>query len=129
MGQAAASACSVKAQRSASRCGFLTSALLRDKLTSHMVTQEQGSASGQAAASASGAQAQVEAAAASEYLEALEQLLPESASALLQSVGKHAAAGREHAFTCRQLLAIACACLDLTDASSRNAASDLVQVQ
>ena len=99
MGQAAASACSVKAQRSASRCGFLTSALLRDKLTSHMVTQEQGSASGQAAASASGAQAQVEAAAASEYLEALEQL------------------------------AIACACLDLTDASSRNAASDLIQVQ
>ena len=48
---------------------------------------------------------------------------------LLQSIGKHAAAGQEHAFACRQLLAIACACLDLTDASSRNAASGLVQVK
>lgn len=90
--------------------------------------QEQGSAKGRAAASASGARAQVDAAAASEHLEALEQLLPESASALLQAIAEHAAAGREHAFTCRQLLAIACTCLDLTDASGRNAASDLVQV-
>ena len=91
--------------------------------------QEQGSARGQAAASASGARAQVEAASASEHLEALEELLPESATALLQAAAAHAAAGREHAFACRQLLGIACACLDLTDASSRNAAADLVQVQ
>ena len=90
--------------------------------------QEQASSKGQAAASASGARAQVEAAAASEHLEALEQLLPESAAALLQTIATHAAAGWEHAFTCRQLLAIACACLDLTDSSSRNAASQLVQV-
>ena len=91
--------------------------------------QEQGTAKGQAAASASGARAQVEAASASEHLEALEQLLPESATALLQAVAMHAAGGPEHAFTCRQLLSIASTCLDLTDASSRNAAADLVQVQ
>ena len=70
----------------------------------------------------------MEAAAASEHLEALEQLLPENAAALLQTIATHAAAGREHTFTCRQLLAIACACLDLTDSSSRNAALKLVQV-
>ena len=50
---------------------------------------------------------QVEAAAAGECLEALEALLPDTATGLMALVAAHASAGARAAFATRQLLAIA----------------------
>jgi hypothetical protein len=52
----------------------------------------------------------VEAAAAGECLEALEALLPETATALMSLVAAHASTGARGAFATRQLLAIAARC-------------------
>lgn len=72
--------------------------------------------------------ASVEAARASDALEALEAILPAAAEQLMALAAEHAAAGAKSGFAARQLLAVAARCVDLSDATARKAAADLVQV-
>jgi hypothetical protein len=95
----------------------------------YLSPQDESTRKGGAAASASGAVAQVEAAAASDALEALEAVLPEAAKQLMALAAAHAAAGpRQSFFAARQLLGIAARCVDLSDASARGAAMELIKV-
>ena len=73
--------------------------------------------------------ATLEAARASDALEALEAILPAAAEQLMALAAEHAAAGAKSGFAARQLLAVAARCVDLSDATARKAAADLVQVR
>ncbi|DBA76941.1 TPA: hypothetical protein ACH3X1_009536 [Trebouxia sp. C0004] len=84
-------------------------------------------AKGQAAAALTGAPATVEAAAAEDQLKALEAALPPTVSDFMHLLSAHANAGQEHSFAACQLLQLAATCVDMTDATGRQAAADLVR--
>ncbi|KAK9813545.1 hypothetical protein WJX73_006201 [Symbiochloris irregularis] len=90
--------------------------------------QSEGTARGRSAATSTGAAATVDAAIAADNLQMLEAVMPPTVAEFMSMVSEYAGTNSsQDDFTTRELLVTAVACLDFTDASGRDAATDALQ--